>query len=183
MKSKHMTLSVMVVLMVTVLFNNGLFAGEEAKGGNFAKMFLPTWENAGKYSLEVAKLMPEEHYKFKPTPEVMTFAEQTVHTAGVIIFFSSKIKGVEPPKERPKASEMSKADIVKLMEKAFAMGKKAIANLGNEEAHKKIHVFGDINLMKVQVVLLMRDHTTHHRGQMIPYLRLKGLKPPRYSGF
>lgn len=183
MKRKHMTISVMLFLCASIVFNSGLFAGEEAMGGNFSKMFLPTWENAAKYSLEVVKMMPEEHYKFKLTEEVMTFAEQNVHAAGVIIFFASKIKGIEPPKERPKANEMSKADIIKLMEKAFAMGKDAIAHLSNEEAHKKIHVFGEVNLMKVQVVLLMRDHTTHHRGQMIPYLRIKGFKPPQYSGF
>jgi uncharacterized damage-inducible protein DinB len=30
---------------------------------------------------------------------------------------------------------------------------------------------------------LMHDHHTHHRGQIIVYLRLNGLKPPKYVGW
>jgi uncharacterized damage-inducible protein DinB len=186
-KSKHVFSKSMTVLLFTALLIAGssslAFAEEEAKGGKFGNMFLSTWESATKYSLEMAKTMPEDLYTFKPTPEIMSFAEQNVHTAGVIMFFASKIKGTEPPKDRPKAEGMSKQDIFTLLKKAFAAGKDAIVNLSDEEAHKKVHLWGDVNLKKALVVFLMRDHTTHHRGQMIIYLRLKGKKPPQYSGF
>nr|WP_262481137.1 DinB family protein [Algibacter pectinivorans] len=33
---------------------------------------------------------------------------------------------------------------------------------------------------KRQILLLLADHITHHRGQMLVYMRLKGIKPPRY---
>ncbi len=32
-----------------------------------------------------------------------------------------------------------------------------------------------------EVLMLAWDHTTHHRGQLIVYLRLKGIKPTDYK--
>lgn len=34
-----------------------------------------------------------------------------------------------------------------------------------------------------QILLLLHDHQTHHIGQVIVYLRLKGIKPPAYVGW
>ncbi|NJL74904.1 MAG: hypothetical protein HC892_07620 [Saprospiraceae bacterium] len=31
--------------------------------------------------------------------------------------------------------------------------------------------------------MLMNDHLTHHRAQMIVYLRLKDVQPPKYVGW
>ena len=38
-------------------------------------------------------------------------------------------------------------------------------------------------MSKRQILVLMNDHLTHHRGQMIVYVRLKGVKPPAYKGW
>jgi uncharacterized damage-inducible protein DinB len=34
-----------------------------------------------------------------------------------------------------------------------------------------------------QFLMLMADHVTHHRAQMLVYLRLKGIVPPKYVEF
>jgi len=34
-----------------------------------------------------------------------------------------------------------------------------------------------------QFFMLMADHVTHHRAQMLVYLRLKGIVPPKYIEF
>ena len=34
-----------------------------------------------------------------------------------------------------------------------------------------------------QIIQLVDDHHTHHRAQLIIYLRLLGIKPPRYVGW
>jgi uncharacterized damage-inducible protein DinB len=177
---------VCAAILVIAAGNFSLYAvspGETGKGGSFAKSFLPTWQRAKEYSLKVAELMPENKYTFKATPEVMSFAELSMHSVSSAFFFSSKVIGEESPVKRPKAEGKSKAEIIDMLKKAFAYGEKAIANLSDEEAHKKIHVFGDLHLLKSQVVLLMRDHITHHRGQMVVYLRLNGIKPPQFVGY
>ena len=42
---------------------------------------------------------------------------------------------------------------------------------------------GRIKVTGRELFYLTRDHVTHHRGQMVVYLRLKGLEPPQYVGF
>jgi uncharacterized damage-inducible protein DinB len=182
---KHPTIIMFMAIMIVISTGSALFAGPEvkAKSGAFAKSFLPTWERAEQYTLKVAEMMPEEHFFFKAHPEVQSFAQQLFHCVGGAFFFGSKVKGVEPPKERPKAEGKSKAEVIMFMKKAFAFAREAIANLSDEEAAKKIHVFGELHLTKMQVILAMRDHITHHRGQLVLFLRLKGLKPPQFVGW
>ncbi len=36
---------------------------------------------------------------------------------------------------------------------------------------------------KLQIINLLNDHQTHHRAQMLVYLRLNGIKPPDYIGW
>ncbi|HET7002705.1 MAG TPA: DinB family protein, partial [Puia sp.] len=36
---------------------------------------------------------------------------------------------------------------------------------------------------KLQILNLLNDHQTHHRAQLIVYLRINGFKPPDYVGW
>ncbi|MCP5052133.1 MAG: DinB family protein [bacterium] len=148
-----------------------------------AKYFGKNWKNAQAYTLEVAEMMPEEHYTFKPVPEIDSFAGHLAHITSTMYFFGSKIKGVNPPKERPSAEGKSKAEVIDMVKKGFQFATEAINGLTNEEAHKKIHLFGDFHLEKANVVRLMNNHMTHHRGGLVIYLRLKGKKPPQFRGY
>ena len=38
-------------------------------------------------------------------------------------------------------------------------------------------------MSKRQILTLLNDHYTHHRGQIIVYLRMNDIKPPRYRGW
>ena len=50
------------------------------------------------------------------------------------------------------------------------------------QLEEKVEFFaGPMN--KRQILTLLNDHQTHHCGQLIVYLRLKGVKPPDYRGW
>lgn len=186
LKRKHVLYScVMMIALLAIILPGSfeLYAGTPVKGGTFAKEFQPTWQRAKAYSLEFANAMPEENYTFKPTPEIMSFGEQVVHTAGAAFWFASKITGEPNPGKGFKAEGKSKAEIIEYLKKAFDFVEKALTNLSDEEATKKIPLFGKLVLTKAQTFQTIRDHTTHHRGQMVIYLRLKGIKPPQYVGW
>ncbi|MGK0251702.1 MAG: putative damage-inducible protein DinB, partial [Gammaproteobacteria bacterium] len=36
---------------------------------------------------------------------------------------------------------------------------------------------------RMQILNLLQDHVTHHRGQLIVYLNLNSIEPPQYSGW
>jgi len=39
------------------------------------------------------------------------------------------------------------------------------------------------NSSKLRLLNLMDNHLAHHRGQLVVYLRLNGIKPPSYAGW
>lgn len=127
--------------------------------------------------------MPEDHYSFKPTPEIMSFGEQLVHIAGGTFWFGSKIGGEEGPAGEFKAEGKSKAEIIEHVDKSFEFGQKAIESVSDAEAGEIVPMFGEFKLAKSQIITSMFTHITHHRGQMVIYLRLKGIKPPQYVGW
>lgn len=178
---KLMKLLMIGVVVVMLAGTCGLMAGEKG-GGAFAKDFLKIWQDAKAYSVEMAELMPEEHYSFKPTPEIMSFGEQVAHTAGATYWFISKITGKENPAKEFKAEGKSKAQIIKFLKDSFDFAEKVLAGLTDKEAEEEVHMWKDLNLKKSKVFLLNRDHVTHHRGAMVIYLRLKGIKPAQYRG-
>jgi uncharacterized damage-inducible protein DinB len=177
-KVLHLFVMLIAILAIIMAGSSALYAG-----GKFAKEFLPTWQRARDYSIKFAEAMPEEHYNFKPTPEIMSFAEQVVHTAGASFWFASKITAGPNPAKDFKAEGKSKTEIIEHLKKSFDYVEKAITNLSDEEAVKVIPLFGELKLTKAQTLLTIRDHTTHHRGSMVIYLRLKGIKPPQYVGW
>ncbi len=38
-------------------------------------------------------------------------------------------------------------------------------------------------LNKIQFLNLIEDHQTHHRAELLVYLRLNNIKPPEYIGW
>jgi uncharacterized damage-inducible protein DinB len=170
----------MMIALLAIMMTGSL---ELYGTGSFVKEFIPTWQRAKEYSIKFAEAMPEEHYNFKPTPEIMSFGEQVVHTAGASFWFASKIIGEPSPAKEFKAEGKSKAQIIEHLKKSFDYVEKALNGLKDSEVESVIPLFGDLKLSKAQTFMTIRDHTTHHRGQMVIYLRLKGIKPPQYVGW
>lgn len=68
--------------------------------------------------------------------------------------------------------------IDKTFDETIQLIKKFDKTLLNDE----VDYFG-LNRTKRQIFFLLADHVTHHRGQMLVYIRLNGLIPPRYVLF
>lgn len=143
------------------------------------------WKQNKDLTMAYAEAMPEEHYGFKPTPDIRSFAEQLLHIAGANYFLMSRVKGEKPALDRAafEAKDKSKADVIKLLEQGFEIGGAAVGALTEETAKEEVP-FAQSKMPKWKVALFVMDHLSHHRGQTVIYLRLKGIKPPEYrSGF
>ena len=147
--------------------------------GGFAAAFGKGWAGAESYLMEMTEAMPADAYGFKPTPEIWTFGKQAAHIADVIYTIAAKIAGEENPGKGFEAAGKNKAEIIAYLTRAFAYSKKVLAGLDDEKAHEKVKIWG-FDASAASWFHMMRDHTTHHRGQMVIYLRLKGVKPPEY---
>ena len=132
------------------------------------KELLTTLENSRNYTLSVAQAMPENSYDFKPTEAVWNFRELLHHMAyGIQWWEDNYIKGNKVAWDQPPAKS-NKQEIIRYLTKAYDSLNATISGQKlTAEAIKGFHA--------------TIDHTTHHRGQAITYLRCVGITPPEYT--
>jgi uncharacterized damage-inducible protein DinB len=135
------------------------------------------WQTSKAYTIAIAEQMPEDGYASKPNPDEMTFGGQLAHIAQANAFFLSKVSGTESPIGKPE--KMDKATVIKLLNDSFDYTIKSVQGLTPEQL-AKVTDFGEGKMSGLDAILLALDHTTHHRGQCIVYLRVKGIKPTDY---
>lgn len=144
--------------------------------------FYTKWLNGAEYTLEITRLMPIEDFNFRPTAESMSFGQQLLHIAANMDWLGSTYLNAEPHSMPLRDTIYGKEDLIHILEEGFEKAAIAIKNLGDEQMEEVVDFFAG-PMTKRQIVHLMHDHHTHHRGQLIVYLRLNGLEPPRYRGW
>ncbi len=140
------------------------------------------WKNAKTYALKVAELMPEEQYNFKPVPDEMTFGEQLLHIAQNMNWLSSAYLLESKQKSKSDAKDLSKQSIINTISTAYDLALAVHYRLTLKQLDEVVPFFAGPKSRR-QILILMHDHQTHHIGQLIVYLRLKGIKPPEYVGW
>ncbi len=178
---KHILFLTTITLFSSV--TSPLFAQED----NFIKDYLERLENSHKYLILVAQTMPEDKYDFKATPESMTFAENLMHIGFAIDWHSQSLLGGRESRDWKtdtlfKVGNKPKREMVATIDKTFDETIKLIKQFDTTQLDDELDYFG-LNRTKRQIFLLLADHVTHHRGQMLVYMRLNGLVPPRYVLF
>jgi uncharacterized damage-inducible protein DinB len=146
--------------------------------------FLEKWKNSKDYLLKIAEQMPEDKFEFKPTEREMSFKEQLFHIRvnmlwlGTTYFSSEKFDKEKLEKNFPK----TKTEIITLLTKAFDNVYTRIQETDKDELQIEVDFFAG-RKSKLQILNLLQDHVTHHRGQLIVYLNLNNIKPPKYVGW
>ena len=166
----------MRTLMIAALC--AVFAVCTFAADSHADVFGRHWKTAGDYTVAIAEQMPAESYGFKPVPEQMSFAEQLVHIAEANNYFVSTVTGDKSTLAKP--ATLDKDAVVKYVKASFEWTSAELAKVTPEMAMKAFPMEGQ-QMSGHEVLMLAWDHTTHHRGQLIVYLRLKGIKPTDYK--
>jgi uncharacterized damage-inducible protein DinB len=152
----------------------------------FAAEFTDTWERAKQYTLEMAEAMPDSQYHYRPNEELLTYAGHLVHIIENWYFLCSKFvkESPYPLADRLDASQLGKAEILTELKRVYAYADTAFYGLSDEDLEAKAEAFWAKPAVSKKVILmLMRDHMTHHRGMLAVYLRMQGIKPARYRGW
>ena len=134
--------------------------------------------NLGKNNiLKSAEKMPEENYAFKPTPDVRSYGQILGHIADAQYLFCSAVLGETNPAPGIEKSKTSKADLVKALNDAFTYCDKAYNGMTDAHAGEMIKFFGR-DQAKLSVLAFNTAHDFEHYGNLVTYLRIKGLVPP-----
>jgi uncharacterized damage-inducible protein DinB len=148
----------------------------------FLESMKEKWAHAEDYIIACAEMMPSEKYDFKATPEVATFKKQLMHSLQNITWITTSYLGGEKISSDVSTADPTKDELIGLLRQAFDKASLAINNLTAEDLTKKVDFFAGEKTV-LQMLELMDDHLTHHKGQLVVYLRLNGLTPPRFVGW
>ncbi|HEX7486954.1 MAG TPA: DinB family protein [Vicinamibacterales bacterium] len=168
----------------------------------FSKMLKTSFDTAARYLARSAEKMPEANFAFKPTPEVRSFGEILGHVANSHYSYCSRLKGEKNPNEGNNIEQKTaKADIVKALNDSIAYCTAVYADMTDTKALEMMAppppappappaggaVVGQpppaprpapAPSPRLRLLLGNVTHDQEHYGNLVTYLRLKGIVPP-----
>ena len=138
------------------------------------------------YVTRAAAKMPEENYAFRPTPEVRTFAQLVGHLADANYRLCSVIAGQDPAMDAGiERDKHAKPELIKALEESFAYCDKQYAAMTDRGGTPlvKFEAGGEgsrvpIQMPRLTVLAFHAGHAFEHYGNVVTYMRLKGVVPP-----
>ncbi len=140
------------------------------------------WQNSKNYLIEIAEAMPEEQYPYKPSERQMSFSEQLLHIRRNMLWLSHEYIAEQDFEEPGLNKDLSKEETLSLLASAFDTVSAIVAKMNERELSEEVEFKARLKT-KLQILNLIQDHATHHRGQLIVYLNLQGIEPPGYVGW
>jgi uncharacterized damage-inducible protein DinB len=131
--------------------------------------------------LKSAEEMPEENYSFKPTPDVRSFGQIIGHVADSQYEFCGPVNADGAKSGDFEKTKTSKADLIQALKDSFAYCDKAYDNMTDAKAAEMAGLFGR-KMPNLVVLEINIAHSDEHYGNLVTYLRMKGLVPPSSQG-
>ena len=156
-------------------------AGADTKPANTANPLTKSTEGIFKMAqgnvMKSAEEMPESNYSFKPTDSVRSYGQVLAHIADGQYEFCSAASGDTSKHPSVEESAKTKADITAALTTAFGYCAKVYDGMTDEHAADMVSFFGR-QMPKLSVMSFNTAHTMEHYGNLVTYLRMKGLVPP-----
>lgn len=190
-----MRLFLLSFLIIAIL--PGSIAQSPAKSA-FGKELADILEHTKMYSLALIRQMPEQHWEYRPTPESRSFREQVEHMATVLDFQCSYVLSRHDFQENAQAlqeafgqvnmrnSGKSTEALLERLEENYDTAIRLLRGLTKKDLRQTFFFFflpDQPEKSMITAAMAMRDHLTHHRAQLIVYLRLRGVEPVTYQAF
>jgi hypothetical protein len=134
--------------------------------------------------VRTAEKMPEENYGMRPgaQPEVRTFGQQVSHVAFYNFLWCSQAKGEKNPNPGNLDKLTSKAEIMKVLNDAFAYCDSAYSALTDASGAEVIDITQEngrqTKNLRMGLLTLNYGHNNEIYGSMVIYLRMKNIVPP-----
>ena len=134
------------------------------------------WKTAHDYLVRAAEQAPDSLYAFKPTADVRSLGQLFGHVANAEYMFCGMILGESVQRENVERTKTAKADLVAALKSSGEYCDRAYA-MNDAAAAAMVNVFGT-QRTKLYALTMNAIHDWEHYGNVVTYLRLKGLVPP-----
>lgn len=127
--------------------------------------------------VEAAEKMPEVEYAFQPTRDVRTFAGFVGHVANAEFGYCARVKGEANPNKQDFEKVVGKAALVAGLKAAVAYCD-GVYKMQTDAALSEMISMGQSQQPRGQVLVQNISHSNEHYGNLVTYMRIKGLVPP-----
>jgi len=138
-----------------------------------------TWESTRGLVLGIAEIIPEDKYDFKPTPVVRSARENLIHLIGENYFFFSKVSGDTLPSNDRFKELKTRDEIMKELRASYDYGAKVWDTLTEAKALELVEGRNNQKVQRWSFILGAIQDNNNHYGNLVVYVRLMGLVPPR----
>jgi uncharacterized damage-inducible protein DinB len=129
------------------------------------------------YITKAAEKVPEEHYSFKPSPDVRTFGQLVAHIADANHMICAAAGGTAKPGDSIEKTKTSKADLQKALAESFAACDGVYAAMTDTKGMETAKFFlGE--QPRISILAFNTAHDFEHYGNLVTYMRIKGIVPP-----
>ncbi len=138
----------------------------------------PLYDRIKGYVVRSADQMPEELYGFRPTPEVRTYAQLLGHIITTQYMFCSDALGEKNPAPGDfEKTHTTKAALAEAARASFKYCDRAYQLSDTELTTPRSFPKGRQS-RPLELLILNIAHNNEHYGNIVTYLRIKGLVPP-----
>ncbi|HEX5228172.1 MAG TPA: DinB family protein [Bryobacteraceae bacterium] len=140
--------------------------------------------------MNLVETMPADRYNFAPTQgafaQARTFGVQARHIAFCLDEVAIALLGEKMlphlDQEGPR-NVTGKDDVVRYLKEAFAHAHRALGTLTNDNLLEPIAdpYVEELRTTRLNAATIFLSHTWDHYGQMVEYLRMNNLTPPRHQ--
>lgn len=139
------------------------------------------WMQATRSVTRAAEQMPEADYAYRPVETVRTFGQLVGHIAGAQAMMCAIALGETPPAEDAvEKAATTKAALVAALKESTAKCEKAYAQ-ADAAVGAPVSMFG-MNTTRLFALGMNALHNGEHYGNMVTYMRMKGMVPPSSQG-
>jgi uncharacterized damage-inducible protein DinB len=171
-------ISMLAIVLVLGLLASPMFA---KAAPSESQTVLTQWNEIGRKLIAMAEDFPEDKYEFKATPAQRSFAEQLLHVAASMYYFTDVAQGKKPRyPDDPKRDDLkTKAQVVAFVKKCVEDGAALIKSKGDKGMSDLATDAESKQQMQVSDLAYgLAEHSGEHYGQLVVYYRLAGLVPP-----
>ena len=136
------------------------------------------WEATRSLVVGIAEAIPEGKYDYRPTPEVRSFLEQLQHLVGENYMFMGMVAGEKPAAPQPENLK-TRVAILRALSESYDYGTKVLAGLNDQKAVEAVAGFRGQLTPRLGIVINNLKDNMDHYGNLVTYLRLNGIVPPR----
>jgi len=148
----------------------------------YRAMMLDGLNREAEITKRVIAAVPDVKSDYKPDPHARTAKELAWHLANTDIQFLDGIADLNFSMQTPENKPQTSAEVVAWYDENIRRAADRVAAMTPEQLLTPVEFFGVFNLPAVLYLGFLNNHSIHHRGELVTYLRPMGSKVPSIYG-